>query len=203
MTAAADSDFTDLAFPLRGGEIHADYAEALRDELVRVLPWLAEEPLAAVLPLARIAHQGPRLILSGRTRLILRLPVGRVGEAAGLAGRRLEVGEGLDVGEGGARPLWPSEVLYSSFVDLDETLEGEFVAACREALDALGLERELVCGKARCAQTRGGPRVGHSVMVYGLRTGESLRLQRLGLGQGRLEGRGVFIPHKSVVAVGE
>ncbi|MBL8489797.1 MAG: type I-MYXAN CRISPR-associated protein Cas6/Cmx6 [Rhodocyclaceae bacterium] len=203
MTAAADAEFIDLAFPLRGGDILADYAEALRDELVRVLPWLADEPLAAVLPLARIAHQGSRLILSGRTRLILRLPMARVEDACGLAGRRLDIGDGLDVGAGGARPLWPSEVLYSTFVDLDETTEGDFVAACREALDALGLERELVCGKARRAQTREGPRVGHSVMIYGLKAGESLRLQRMGLGQGRLEGRGVFVPHKSVAAVGE
>lgn len=193
----------DVVFSLRGGEIDADYGEALADALASLLPWLAEEPGAAVLPLERVAHHGHRVIVAGRSRLALRLPGARVEDAGALAGRRLDIGEGLEVGAGSPRALRPFEVLYASFVDLDAAEEGEFVVACRSALDALGLAGQMVCGRGRRASTRAGERRGHSVMVSGLKPVESLRLQHVGLGQGRLQGRGVFVPHKSVAAVGE
>ena len=193
----------DLVFALRGGEIDADYGEALADQLAALLPRLAEEPRAAVLPLERVAHHGHRVIVAGRSRLALRLPESRVEDARRITGSRLDLGEGLQVGAGAPRALRPFEVLYASFVDLDAATEGDFVAACRSALDALGLEGQMVCGRGRRANTRSGERRGHSVMVSGLKAEQSLRLQRMGLGQGRLEGRGVFVPHKSVAAVGE
>ncbi|MDH3609566.1 MAG: hypothetical protein OEQ24_10045 [Gammaproteobacteria bacterium] len=42
-----------------------------------------------------------------------------------------------------------------------------------------------------------------SLMIDGLKIEESIYLQQRGLGEGRLVGCGLFMPHKGIEAVGE
>ncbi|MRR50372.1 MAG: type I-MYXAN CRISPR-associated protein Cas6/Cmx6, partial [Rhodocyclaceae bacterium] len=62
---------------------------------------------------------------------------------------------------------------------------------------------QMVCGKARSARAGGCERAGFSLMLHGLGSKDSLRLQRHGLGAARQRGCGVFVPHKAVVAVSD
>jgi hypothetical protein len=43
---------------------------------------------------------------------------------------------------------------------------------------------------------------GFSLLLHGLTPAQSLAVQESGLGEGRKLGCGIFVPHKSVVAVG-
>ena len=67
---------------------------------------------------------------------------------------------------------------------------------------AAGIECKLIVGKRRQAQGGDGPVTGYSLMLHGLSTEHSLRIQTAGLGGQHLLGCGLFVPHKSVAAVG-
>ena len=199
--AAAGHDMVDLAFALRGDAIAADYAWALWLGVRERLAWLDGEAIAGIHPLAGVSGAGDRLYLGRRARLTLRLPRARVGDAQALAGAVFDLGGRVQVeGEGSARPLQASAVLYAPFVWVDRDDEAEFVAECRRLLPACG--GDMICGKARSAARGEGTLRGYSVMLHGLTAAESIDLQCAGLGGERRLGCGLFMPHKSVAAVG-
>ena len=51
--------------------------------------------------------------------------------------------------------------------------------------------------------TAAGEVHGFALMLLGLKRAESVAIQESGLGSHRLLGCGLFIPHKSIAAVGE
>lgn len=200
----AAANVADLAFALRGRAIPTDYADRLWRELLRCLPWLADEAGVGVHPLGGVSEGEGELYLSGRSRLILRLPLHRHLDARGLIGQHLDLGGGVEVGQPTLRPLAPSAVLYSAFVHYGPADEAEFMQACDAELAALGFERpRLICGKARRGSTPAAALSGFSLMVHGLKREDSLRLQHSGLGGQRQRGCGIFVQHKSIAAVDE
>lgn len=193
----------DLVFPVRGETLAEDHALPLWQALRSVLPWLDEEPEAAILPLGGLAN-GPGLrYVGGRARLVLRVPEHRAASADSLAGAVLQAGGELSIGRPARRALGPARVVHAARVDFaagDETL---FVERCREALAERGMSAEIVCGRARRVCGEQGMVAGHPVMLYGLSAGQTVDLQQRGLGFHRKLGFGIFVPHKSVAAVGE
>ena len=195
-------EIVDLVFALGGRVVAEDYADRLWRALQAVLPWLEEDPLAAVHPLAGTsAGQGERY-LSKHARLLLRLSAGRVEAARALCGRRLDLGGEVAVGAATVRALMPSAVLHSPLVQLGTTDESAFSAECRRLLDGLGVGGHMVSGQARSLQAGARQLAGFSLMLHGLESEASLRVQRAGLGADRKHGCGVFVPHKSVAPVG-
>lgn len=193
----------DLVFALRGRVVALDYADRLWRALDAVLPWLAGEPEAGVHPLAGVSAGDTELYLTRRARLSLRLPARRQADTAALSGARLEIGGELEVGAVSVRRLAPVKVLYSPFVTVGRAVEQDFMLACREQLALAGIDAHLVCGKARRARAGDGEIQGFSLMLHGLGAEDSLRLQHQGLGSERKRGCGIFVPHKSVAAVGD
>jgi CRISPR-associated protein Cas6 len=94
-------------------------------------------------------------------------------------------------------------VVHSHFVSFGTADEIEFLAACRAALAERHLGGEPVTGRARHMTTGAGPVDGFALMLHGLKRPESVAIQETGLGLHRLLGCGIFIPHKSIAAVGE
>ena len=106
----------DLAFALDGGVLPREHRCALAAAVEQVLPWLAGLPDAGVHPLNVSAGGGPDALLSGRTRLTLRVPRGRAAAAAALVGAELHLGGGccVRVGAMQERELRPHGTLYAS-----------------------------------------------------------------------------------------
>ncbi|MBU0752193.1 MAG: type I-MYXAN CRISPR-associated protein Cas6/Cmx6 [Gammaproteobacteria bacterium] len=197
-------DAVDLVFALRGRAILADYAGRLRSELLRCLPWLADEVRVGVHPLGGVSDGEGEQYLSGRSRLTLRLPRGRVDQAQALCGQRLDLGGDVEVGRASARELSPATVLYSSFVAYGPADETAFMAECQREFAGLRFRNaDLICGMAQRASGGGVEVSGFSLMVHGLSAVESLQLQMTGLGSQRQLGCGIFVPHKSIAGVGE
>jgi CRISPR-associated protein Cas6 len=197
------AEMVDLVFPLRGGAIMADYAARLQEELRRCLPWIGEEGGVGVHPLGGLSHVDGGNFLTGRSRLLLRVPRGRIGDVLGLCSQVIDLGGAAEIGRGSARELWSAAVLYSAFVSQSAADEGTFMAACQVQVGDLGFRgARLICGMARRSGSGGDEIRGFSLMVHGLEPEESLRLQDLGLGGQRQRGCGIFVPHKSVKAVG-
>lgn len=191
------SEMTDISFTLSGRELAADHALQLWREVVRILPWLEAEAGAGILPLRAPGVSGP-LILSRRSRMLMRVPAHRAQEASALAGHTLDVGgHVLTVGEARERPLQPAPTLHAQLVasEEEETLFMEKMAA---ELEALGVSGKLICGKRL---TLGGPEgtiTGYSLVVHELKPDASLRLQYAGMGGARGIGCGIFIPYKVI-----
>ncbi|MDP2811593.1 MAG: type I-MYXAN CRISPR-associated protein Cas6/Cmx6 [Rhodocyclaceae bacterium] len=196
-------DILDISFTLTGRAVAADYADALSRQVCGRLPWLADEPAAGIHPLHRVGLGTGELTLSRHSRLILRLPRGRLAAAGALTGARLELGGEVAVGAVKPRELAPAKVLYSSFVSVGQDYEDAFLDVCGRLIAGMGISVPLLCGKAR--RGAGGDAVwsGFSLMLHGLGEADSLRVQREGLGGERKRGCGIFVPHRSVVAVGQ
>jgi CRISPR-associated protein Cas6 len=191
-------DVVDLAFALRGEAVPEDYADALWRALAAALPWLAEDELLGVHPLARISPAQGRSYLSSHTRLTLRLGRDKVAQARALCGMRLEMDPALEVGEAKERPLTPAKVMYSPFVTTGDADEQAFVAECKRQLAELGVDGQTVVGKVQGMRVGGEAVTGFSLMLHDLRPEHSLRLQRAGLGLHRKRGCGLFVQHKSI-----
>jgi CRISPR-associated protein Cas6 len=192
----------DLAFALAGDMIDRDYAYALSRALAAALPWLADEPLAGVHPIRGLTASDGRLLVGGRTRLVLRLPAARADSCAGLQGTRLELPEPLHIGRCRRRELLPYPVLHSRLVITGAEDEARFVEDVERATVQMQIKGELIVGRRGEVRVGAEQCTGFSLMLHGLSPDDSLRAQQQGLGLHRLLGCGVFVPHKSIAAVG-
>ena len=192
----------DLAFEVRGAPLPVDHRHALRDAITCALPWFADETAVAIHPLKSARGDDGALLLSARSRLVLRIPTERHAAAAELGGWVLEMADAhVTVGTSTPRPLLGHGTVYAHLVSGDIDDELGFTAAMRGELETLGIRGEVICG--RCQTIGAGSRLlrGFSVMVHGLAPEASLRLQARGTGCDMKLGCGIFVPHRSAAAV--
>ncbi len=196
------SEVVDLVFPLAGDELRADYAMPLWQALRTLLPWLEQEHAAGILPINGGNFSGSRMILNQRAQLTLRLPQTRLADAAALEGINLDLDGRLLLGKPTQRSLRPLPAQHSPMVVLDCENETEFLAECEGQLRGLAIHANVVCGKAQVRQGETVELHGYSLMLHGLSVEHALRLQQLGMGEGRKIGCGIFVPHRTAHAVG-
>ncbi len=199
MSAAHAVDF---AFAVRGDRIARDYAGGLYRALAAVLPWLDDEPLAGVHPLRGLTPCEDGLLVGGRTRLLLRAPASRAADCERLQGALLEVPAPLAIGRVCVRELLAHPVLHAKLVVTGAEDEGDFVADVKRGVAELDIDCEMIVGKRGELRAGAERLVGFSLMLHGLSQAESLRVQERGLGLHRKLGCGLFVPHKSIAAVG-
>ena len=193
----------DVVFPLAGRQLPRDHAQVVSDALCEVAPWLAQEASAGIHPVKLVPGLDAQALLSGRVRLLLRVPRTRAATLAELAGVSLDVaGEKLVLGVPHTRELLGHATLYAYSVAAATSDELAFMQTVAEELDALGIRGQTVCGKHHSMALANGRADCFSLMLHGLAVDHSLLLQQRGLGGRRLLGCGIFVPHKSAAAVG-
>jgi CRISPR-associated protein Cas6 len=203
-------EVVDAVFAIECRSLPVDHAYALSQAVQAALPWFADEPEAGLHTIHGAASgagwQRPEgddaeLQLSRRTKLVLRVPGHRMGDAAALTGRTLDVaGSSMRVGRLSTRPLLRIASLFSRCVIFAGAAdESAFLAAATEGLRALGVEAStLLCGRDVRLATPDATYRTRSLMLTVSTPAQSLALQRQGLGEARKLGCGVFIPHKDV-----
>ncbi|MDR2189602.1 MAG: type I-MYXAN CRISPR-associated protein Cas6/Cmx6 [Azonexus sp.] len=192
----------DLAFALAGDRLPSAYAFPLEAALVDALPWLGEDEACGIHPI-RAPLTADGLILSRRSRLILRLPADRADDARRLTGRRLPVGDvALTIGIPSLRPLTPFATLQARNVATAARDEQGFVADIVGQLDRLGARARLICGRAATLDDGARQIRGFGLVLYELSPAHSLLLQARGLGFARRLGCGVFVHHKIIAGLG-
>jgi CRISPR-associated protein Cas6 len=191
----------DIAFGITGRSLPRDFEWPLYREIARVIPWIAAVPWAGVLPV-----KGPRtadggIMITHRTRLVVRLPRERLCSSSALEHATLRVGDAeLAVGTGTFRKHLPAPTLYSPRVTAGEADEVRFVALLEEELAALDVRGRIICGRKVSVELEEGEAAAWPVAVHGLRDADSLRLQSAGLGRGQEVGCGLLYPHKTITA---
>ena len=207
-------DVVDLSFSLSCKQLPVDHAHALSTAIQEELPWLTDEPKAA-LHLIHVAgsqngwmrpdHSPDELIhLSRRTKLTLRIPKERISDAEQLCGRTIDIaGNPLTLGKAQKRDLSKLGTIFSRFIVCDRHEDEEaFLQRMSTELGSMGIRiRKALCGKETELHTPDGPLLTRSLMLAELPTEESLKLQQRGVGSHRLMGCGIFIPHKGIEAI--
>lgn len=207
-------DIVDVSFALRCKTLPLDHAWSLSQALQQLLPWLTQEPTAAVHQI-HVAESGngwyrpddpenQLLHPSRRTRMSIRVPQHRLAEVQALSGQTLDIeGHDLQIGESKIKELSRMTTIFSRYVDLcgDED-EARFLQNCAEQLRAQGIQvKKMMSGQLHRHQTPEGPRLTRKLMLSDLSVEESVALQQQGFGPGRELGFGVFLPHKGIDAV--
>lgn len=205
-------DVVDVRYRIRCQALPVDHARDLRSALLAVWPWLVDEPLAGVHTIhgaesgngwIRPDDPATYLPLSRRTRLALRLPYHRLEEARELSGTTLQVGPDLmEIIDSRLHPLQAQGTVFTRYVAIETEDEEEFLRQCTEQLQAIGIEApRMMAGRTHLVAGSTGTLRCRSLMLDGLDPGQSLDLQRRGLGPERLLGCGLFLPHKSIAPV--
>jgi CRISPR-associated protein Cas6 len=192
-----------MAFTVSGRWLPRDHSAALWHALAVALPWLDDEAELAISPVRAATVSGGGLVLNRRSRFLLRLPEARIRDALALCGRTLEIGtEPLRVGKAMTRALIPHGTIYAHRVAARDADESAFARQVTAELQVLGIRGDFIIGKRSSLRGPSGEVTGFSVMLTGLRSDESIRLQVAGLGPHRKLGFGVFVPHRSTAPVG-
>lgn len=210
-------DIVDLVFDIQCRELPVDHQRDLSYALCAHVPELADDNPLAVHSIHLAGSQngwerpdpelGQRLILSRRTKLILRVTAdARDRIAERLDGVELDVGGcAMRVGRSKTKKLSSQGTVFSRYVVLEpgeDTDETAFMQRVVSQLAERGIRvRKALSGKTTELQGPEGPILTRSLMIADLAADESVRLQQEGLGPLRHMGCGIFIPHKGIEAV--
>ncbi len=219
-TGHSASSAIDLVFRIRCRQLPVDHASALAEAILTVAPWLSQLAGAAIQPVHLAGSQngwerpaegsGDDLLLSKRTRLIIRVPRDqskRLQEA--LCGQTIHVADNpmaIDSARErvlqGVGTLLARHVFYHNLADHSD--EQAFTDAVVQSCMALGFQpSKLLCGLQQQLKIADRSITTRSVLLADVPTLQSLQLQQHGLGDERLMGCGMLIPNKDIAAVNQ
>jgi CRISPR-associated protein Cas6 len=207
-------DVVDIAYRIGCPTIPLDHAHTLSTAIRAALPWLDDEEFSGIHLIHGAASgngwfrpedvENELLHLSKRTRMRLRVPKRRLEDAQALSGQTLDVdGHPLEVGRSETYMLSSLPTLFSRYVITREDLdEAEFLQQAAEQMLEIDVPcRKMLGGITHTMSFPEGPVFTRSLMVADLEPEQSVRLQQHGLGEGRMIGCGLFMPHKGIDAV--
>ena len=207
------SKMIDVTYRINCKALPFDHAYELSKEITKLLPWLAEDKLSGIHTLhgpdsgnGWMRAEDEEIFLSQRTRLIIRIPKEKVELAKQLENQILEVlGNKIKIGKSNVKPFLVVRDLICRFVlsyeDVCEN-ENEFLNKMINELNSFEISiKKAICGKTKNLTIDGKKRLGRSLMIADLSKENSVRQQDIGVGEGRIFGCGIFLPHKSIDAV--
>lgn len=194
---------SDIQFELKGDALPLDHAWAVYQGLLSIAPWLADEEGIGIHPIQGADTGGGEMILNRRVKLVVRSPAARLDDLAKLSGRSFTVGgHTLTLGASKIKALTQHTPLYAHTVCTGSEDELAFTRDILSQLDAMNITTRFICGRPQ--KFFDGEKIvtGYSLMLHGLPIEHAIRVQQQGLGLHRKLGCGIFIPHKSITAVG-
>ncbi len=209
-------NIVDVMFTVKGKTIPLDNAHVLAQAIETVLPWVKEEQQMGIHHVfgaesgngwLRPENTNNELLhLSRRQKLTIRIPNTRLQDIQALTGQTLVLGDyTLSIGDSTVRKLSDMGIVFARHVvvDMDEQgiaqSENEFMQACVEQLQALGIKiKKMMCGRERYIQLPDKKLITRGLMVADLEKSESVKIQENGIGTGRKLGCGLFLPQKGI-----
>ena len=199
----------DLVFRLRGSRLEIDHAFVLAEALKSRLR--AETCTRIGVHGVHMAGSGngwnrphqkdTEMPLSRRARLAIRLLRADHDEVAGISDQTLQLGrQQIEVGASSIRKLSSMTSLYARAVSCDpDQSEPEFLAQVAVDLQRLDIKvTRMMCGRNGEIRSNDGSLFTRALLVADLKPEESVCLQQQGLGEARLLGCGLFVPHRGI-----
>ncbi len=194
---------SDIQFDLKGDALPLDHAWAVFQGLLSIAPWLADEQTLGIHPIQGADTGGGEMILNRRAKLVIRYPATRLADLEKLSGQSFTVGgHSFTLGKSKVKPLTQHTPLYAHTVCTGSEDEQTFTRDILRELDAMGITTRFICGRPQKFFDGEKIATGYSLMLHGLPIEHAIRVQQQGLGHYRKLGCGIFIPHKSITAVG-
>jgi len=207
-------DVVDVFFNVKCKCLPLEHMQELSESLYTVLPWLEDEQLAGILPIAgsesgngweRSCDPDELIYLSRRQKMMMRLPKEHLSSAERLVGKTINVaGYDVEFGKSSIKKLSDLPTAFCRSIMINERMEeNDFLQWAFDELKTLDISvQKMMAGKERVIQLPDQKeRVTRSLMVAELKQIESVRLQQHGLGEGRKLGCGIFMPQKDIKAV--
>ncbi len=207
-------DVVDLHFDIKCRELPVDHGHDLAKALEQALPWLMQESELGIHEIHLAGSQngwerpqagsGQRLILSRRTKLVIRTPMHRVEQ---LQQEILDLELTIDdctmlVGKARIKPLSTQGTLYARHVVVRETEiddEDKFLHRIADELAERGIHiKKALCGKPGEILTPDISIPTRSIMLADLSPADAVALQEQGVGPHRNLGCGIFLPMKGI-----
>ncbi len=205
------SKMIDVAFKINCKTLPYDHAFSLSNEILKYLPWLKGNKLTGIQTLhgpesgnGWTRAENEEIFLSKRTRLILRIPKSEYDKTCKLEGETLKVlGNDIKIGKASKKPFLTVRDLICRFVLTDDDLnESDFLKYVAKEFESHEIHlRKAICGKTKSFTINGDQKFTRSLMIADLSKENSIKLQDVGVGIGRIFGCGIFLPHKSIDAV--
>jgi len=207
-------DVFDLVFKLQGKSLDIDHAYALSEALQQHLDpdtcarigvhgvhmagsgngWNRPEQIDAELPLSR------------RARLVIRVHRDDSDAVTQITSRRLQIGmQPVDIGASSIRKLSSLGTVHARAICCDQQRsEDDFLQQVADELESMNISvSKMLCGRSGAIRTGDEVIFTRALLVADLKPEESVRLQQQGIGEGRMLGCGLFVPHKGIDAVYE
>ncbi|MDH3220137.1 MAG: type I-MYXAN CRISPR-associated protein Cas6/Cmx6 [Gammaproteobacteria bacterium] len=207
-------DVFDLVFKLRGESLDIDHAFALSEALRACL---SEDVCARIgVHGIRMADSGngwnrpegvdAKLPLSKRARLAIRVHRDDSEAVSQITEQKLRLGDqAVEIGVCTVRKLSVMGTLYARAISCDpQQTESDFLQQVAAELNAMDIDvAKMMCGRSGCIRTDDGSVFTRALLVADLKAEESVALQQRGLGDARMLGCGLFVPHRGIAAVYE
>lgn len=206
-------EVVDLAFPIKCKKLSIDHAWALSQAILAELPWIKDEKKFFIHHI-HVAETGNGWLRpedteneflwpSRRTKMHLRIPDTRIEDTQKLCGKSLDIsGDIVKLGSTTkTKELTNASVIFSRHVlSSEDEDENTFLTRMHnQILDITGVKvRKLICGISNTIRTPDGALPTRHLMVADLESDPSVKIQQHGLGEGRLIGAGIFLPHKGI-----
>ena len=202
-------DVFDLVFKLRGTSLDIDHAFALSAALQK---HLTEQTCSKIgVHGVRMAGSGngwnrpeqsdAELPLSRRARLAIRVHRDDSEDVGRIMNQRLQIGrQEITVGSSVMRKLSTIGTLYARAICCDrEQSETDFLTEVAGSLKQMNIKvSKMICGRCGEIRTADETLFTRALMVAELEPEESVTLQQRGLGEGRMLGCGLFVPHRGI-----
>ncbi len=207
-------EIIDLSFQIECKSLPIDHAWDLSQQITQLSPWIKDTPGFGI-HLIHGAESGngwnrpeegsdALIHLSRRARFRLRLPKSLLVQAKALSGETITMAEhSIRLGKITEVLFVPQQTVFARYVlSKPEDNEATFLDQCAEYLTQIDIPiRKMMSGRKHHFQTPNGTLHTRSLMLADVEKDESIRLQQLGIGEGRLLGMGLFLPHKGITAV--
>ncbi len=205
-------DVVDISFAIKCKKLHLDHAWQLSEAIQAELPWAKDEKLLGIHHI-HVAETGNGWLRpddtedaflwpSRRTRFYLRIPDSRIEDAEQLAGKTISVqGNSITFGTSKIKKLTNASVIFSRHVTTSEDEdEDTFLNRMHQQIfDLTGVKvRKLICGKSSVIATPDTKLPVRHLMIADLESQSSITIQQFGLGDNRILGCGLFLPHKGI-----
>ena len=209
---ADSSDMTDLSFSVDCRELPYDHAYELSSEILNLVPEIKNDKRNAIQTLhgpmsgnGWVRPDSENIPLSKRAKLIIRINKNQLNDIKNnIEGKEISLfGNTLKIGRSKVKNFLVVKDLFCRFVMSDhKTSEDDFLNIIQNELRGLNINiRKALCGRSMVISFGEKTLYTRSLMIADLSKEDSLKLQEEGVGDKKLYGCGIFLPHKSIDAV--
>ena len=209
---ADSSDMTDLSFSVDCKELPYDHAYELSSEILNLVPEIRNDKRNAIQTLhgpmsgnGWVRPDSENIPLSKRAKLIIRINKNQLNDIKNnIEGKEISLfGNTLKIGRSKVKNFLVVKDLFCRFVMSDhKTSEDDFLNIIQNELRGLNINiRKALCGRSMVISFGEKTLYTRSLMIADLSKEDSLKLQEEGVGDKKLYGCGIFLPHKSIDAV--